>query len=102
MTAEPRGLVPPDAGTIHRTAAATDRQGTGVVLQGYGLLPVLTAAENVDFALQVHPRPAADNSASPSPAPRSPDRRCSSPISPTIRSFASTAAPRRQGGRPRP
>ncbi len=55
MTTEPPGLVPPDAGTIHRAAAATDRQGTGVVLQGYGLLPVLTAAENVDFALQVPP-----------------------------------------------
>jgi len=45
MTAEPPGLVPPDAGTIHRAAAATDRKGTGVVLHGYGLLPVLTAAE---------------------------------------------------------
>ncbi len=51
------GLVQPDAGTIHRAVAARDRQGTGVVLQGYGLLPVLTATENVELALQVHPRP---------------------------------------------
>lgn len=46
------GLVQPDSGRISRPAA----QSTGrvaVVLQGYGLLPVLTAVENVELALQV-------------------------------------------------
>ena len=44
------GLVVPDEGTVE----PTDRAGrAGVVFQGYGLLPVLTAAENVELALMI-------------------------------------------------
>lgn len=44
------GLVAPDAGTVQ----PADRSArTGIVFQGYGLLPVLTAAENVELALMV-------------------------------------------------
>jgi len=45
------GLERPDSGTVHR-----ERDGTqgpdGLVLQGYGLVSVLTAAENVETPLQ--------------------------------------------------
>ncbi len=42
------GLIAPDAGTVD----PADRSGrTGIVLQGYGLLPVLTAFENVELPL---------------------------------------------------
>ena len=41
------GLERPDAGTITRTPVRT-----GLILQGYGLVSVLTAAENVETALQ--------------------------------------------------
>jgi ABC-type lipoprotein export system ATPase subunit len=45
------GLEPPDSGSVRR-----DRDGTpgpdGLVLQGYGLVSVLTAAENVEAPLQ--------------------------------------------------
>jgi ABC-type lipoprotein export system ATPase subunit len=44
------GLVPPDAGTVLPADRAAQ---AGVVFQGYGLLPVLTAAENVELALQL-------------------------------------------------
>jgi ABC-type lipoprotein export system ATPase subunit len=44
------GLVEPDAGTAEPADRATR---TGIVLQGYGLLPVLTAAENVELALML-------------------------------------------------
>ena len=44
------GLVTPDEGTV----SPADRSGrTGIVLQGYGLLPVLTASENVELPLQL-------------------------------------------------
>jgi ABC-type lipoprotein export system ATPase subunit len=44
------GLVAPDSGSV----APTDRTArTGIVLQGYGLLPVLTASENVELPLQI-------------------------------------------------
>jgi putative ABC transport system ATP-binding protein len=44
------GLIVPDAGTVD----PADRAGrTGIVLQGYGLLPVLTAQENVELPLQL-------------------------------------------------
>ncbi len=51
------GLIAPDTGTVRRPAATTDRSATGIILQGYGLLPVLTAAENVELPLQITRRP---------------------------------------------
>jgi ABC-type lipoprotein export system ATPase subunit len=42
------GLEPPDAGRIERAHA----RAPGLILQGYGLVGVLTAAENVEVALQ--------------------------------------------------
>jgi len=44
------GLVQPDAGTVEPADRA---ERTGIVFQGYGLLPVLTAAENVELPLQL-------------------------------------------------
>jgi ABC-type lipoprotein export system ATPase subunit len=44
------GLVAPDAGDISPADRAVR---SGVVFQGYGLLPVLTAAENVELPLQL-------------------------------------------------
>jgi ABC-type lipoprotein export system ATPase subunit len=44
------GLVEPDAGVVEPADRGT---GSGVVLQGYGLLPVLTATENVELALML-------------------------------------------------
>ncbi|MBI1378697.1 MAG: ATP-binding cassette domain-containing protein [Frankiales bacterium] len=44
------GLVPADGGTVDPADRAAR---TGVVFQGYGLLPVLTAAENVELPLQL-------------------------------------------------
>jgi ABC-type lipoprotein export system ATPase subunit len=41
------GLAHPDKGTVTRPGGTV-----GVVLQGYGLVPVLTATENVEVALQ--------------------------------------------------
>lgn len=52
------GLEPPDAGTVALAGAALrvgdpmQRRRFGFVLQGYGLLTLLTAAENVEIALQ--------------------------------------------------
>jgi putative ABC transport system ATP-binding protein len=49
------GLEPPDAGTVHvdgRPLGSDVPDGFGLVLQGYGLVSVLTAAENVEVALQ--------------------------------------------------
>lgn len=43
------GLERPDAGAIRRSP---DRPSYGLVLQGYGLVSVLTAAENVEIAVQ--------------------------------------------------
>lgn len=49
------GLEQPDSGSVHRDSGG-DRDGTpgpdGLVLQGYGLVSVLTAAENVEAPLQ--------------------------------------------------
>ncbi len=49
------GLEPPDAGAVQidgRPLGAGVPDGVGLVLQGYGLVSVLTAAENVEVALQ--------------------------------------------------
>ena len=52
------GLVAPDQGSVHfagnRVRAGDDAhlRRTGLVLQGYGLVAVLTAAENVELVLQ--------------------------------------------------
>jgi len=52
------GLEPPDGGTVLldsaqlRVGDPTQRRRFGLVLQGYGLLTLLTAAENVEIALQ--------------------------------------------------
>jgi putative ABC transport system ATP-binding protein len=49
------GLEPPDSGTVSRTGAqlaGTVPAGYGLVLQGYGLVSVLSAAENVEVVLQ--------------------------------------------------
>ena len=49
------GLAEPDSGTVTRAGTPT----VGVVLQGYGLVPVLTASENVEVVLQALGRSAA-------------------------------------------
>jgi ABC-type lipoprotein export system ATPase subunit len=49
------GLEPPDSGTVSRTGAqlaGTVPAGYGLVLQGYGLVSVLSASENVEIVLQ--------------------------------------------------
>ena len=46
------GLVPPDSGTVSSPFTPAE---TGIVLQGYGLAGLLTAAENVEVALQSRP-----------------------------------------------
>ena len=49
------GLEPPDSGTVTRLGAqvaGTVPEGYGLVLQGYGLVSVLSAAENVEIVLQ--------------------------------------------------
>jgi len=49
------GLEPPDSGTVSRTGPqpeGTVPAGYGLVLQGYGLVSVLSAAENVEVVLQ--------------------------------------------------
>ncbi|MDQ1721746.1 MAG: hypothetical protein QOI26_1480 [Pseudonocardiales bacterium] len=49
------GLEAPDSGTVSRTGAqlaGTVPAGYGLVLQGYGLVSVLSAAENVEIVLQ--------------------------------------------------
>jgi putative ABC transport system ATP-binding protein len=49
------GLEPPDRGTVTRAGAqlaGTVPAGYGLVLQGYGLVSVLSAAENVEIVLQ--------------------------------------------------
>jgi ABC-type lipoprotein export system ATPase subunit len=54
------GLVAPDSGSV----APADRAArTGIVLQGYGLLPVLTASENVELPLQIQGGAPADTRA---------------------------------------
>ena len=52
------GLEPPDSGAVQldgeplRVGDPVQRRRFGLVLQGYGLLTLLTAAENVEIALQ--------------------------------------------------
>ena len=49
------GLEPPDAGVVYRATQSPGEgvpPGYGLVLQGYGLVSVLTAAENVEIVLQ--------------------------------------------------
>jgi putative ABC transport system ATP-binding protein len=50
------GLAEPDSGTVSWAGTPT----VGVVLQGYGLVPVLTASENVEVVLQALGRRAAE------------------------------------------
>jgi ABC-type lipoprotein export system ATPase subunit len=54
MLALMAGLVPPSAGaiTVDDVPVAATEASYGLVLQGYGLVAVLTAAENVEVALQ--------------------------------------------------
>jgi len=60
------GLVTPLGGSVHwlgepvRTADTRPGRAVGVVLQGYGLLPLLTAHENVELPLQLAGRPRAE------------------------------------------
>ncbi|MFD1722342.1 ABC transporter ATP-binding protein [Amnibacterium endophyticum] len=46
------GLDTPDTGTVHNPYPPAQ---TGLVLQAYGLVGLLTAAENIEIALQAHP-----------------------------------------------
>ena len=56
------GLAPPAAGTVRRdgapVVAGTLPAGTAAVLQGYGLVSLLTAAENVEILLRAGGMPA--------------------------------------------
>ena len=60
------GLISPRQGTVRwggepvRVADPRPGRGVGVVLQGYGLLPVLTAHENVELPLQLAGTPRAE------------------------------------------
>ena len=47
------GLVAADGGTLDPADPAARAANSGVVFQSYGLLPVLTAAENVELPLQL-------------------------------------------------
>jgi ABC-type lipoprotein export system ATPase subunit len=53
------GLAAPDGGSVLLHGSPR----VGMVLQGYGLVPVLTAAENVEIVLQAEGRPAEEVSA---------------------------------------
>jgi predicted ABC-type transport system involved in lysophospholipase L1 biosynthesis ATPase subunit len=46
------GLEQPDSGAVRRNAYGSAPAATGLILQGYGLVSVLTAAENVEVPLQ--------------------------------------------------
>jgi putative ABC transport system ATP-binding protein len=46
------GLEQPDSGAVRRKANGSAPAVTGLILQGYGLVSVLTAAENVEVPLQ--------------------------------------------------
>ncbi len=57
------GLTPPTAGEVYidgtlLTGFASPATGVAVVLQGYGLVSLLTAAENVEIALRAAGQPA--------------------------------------------
>jgi len=60
------GLLTPRSGSVRwlgepvRTADSRPGREVGVVLQGYGLLPLLTAHENVQLPLQLAGRPRAE------------------------------------------
>lgn len=57
------GISAPDYGSIHfagEPVVAGMRPDVSVVLQGYGLVPVLSAAENVEVVLQVRGLPAGE------------------------------------------
>jgi len=56
------GLEAPDGGTVTRNGESVSGvwPDVGLVLQGYGLVSVLTAAENIAVALQARRRPAAE------------------------------------------
>ena len=60
------GLITPQSGTVRwlgqavRPADSRPGREVGVVLQGYGLLPLLTAHENVQLPLQLTGRPRAE------------------------------------------
>jgi ABC-type lipoprotein export system ATPase subunit len=57
------GLEPPDAGAIERSIPAQGEgvpDGYGLVLQGYGLVSVLSAAENIEIVLQARRTKPAD------------------------------------------
>jgi putative ABC transport system ATP-binding protein len=59
------GVTRPESGSVTLRGRrwgpdAPDRDVVGVVLQGYGLVPVLTAAENVEVALQARGRHGSD------------------------------------------
>lgn len=53
------GLIVPDEGSVTLDGGPVDQARIAVVLQAYGLVSVLTAAENVEIALQAagYPRP---------------------------------------------
>ena len=58
------GLARPDAGEVRLageplTGFAGPARGVSIVLQGYGLVSLLTAAENIEIALRAAGRPAA-------------------------------------------
>ncbi len=48
------GVLLPDGGQVEGRPVHGTGPRVGLVLQGHGLLPVLTAAENVELALQIH------------------------------------------------
>lgn len=53
------GLLPPDAGTIHKdgadiTHARPDARGMGIVFQNYALFENMTVLQNVEYALRLH------------------------------------------------
>ncbi len=55
------GVLRADSGVVHgRPDPGTDHS-VGIVLQGHGLLPILTAAENVELPLQIRGLPAAES-----------------------------------------
>ena len=54
------GVLSPDAGEVTGRPGPNDERTVGIVLQGHGLLPVLSAAENVELPLQIRGRNARD------------------------------------------
>lgn len=54
------GVLEPDSGEVLGRPGPGDEGAIGIVLQGHGLLPVLTAAENVELPLQIRGNPPRD------------------------------------------